>query len=330
MGFIDSMSDDQRKRWYRARALNTNSDRQAYRYSWLDQASGSLTNTHWAFGTMGLPPWAVGDSKMVAEIYQVRSNAAREIMDIVRDHTRADSNRQYQESCKIMEELEAEFDDEQIRASKSAMNIHSERNLNHLSESLTKRREWLIDNQPTEIEALTMRPERRRTDKIDTPKELVSEDDDYLDLESPEPSGTDTKDHENPRKRKRVLPGHGDDRKSVTSVDDYNEETTWSTATSRRCRRRRRPSNRSEPRKAPTSEKPDQTGYRHYRELEGQNRGGRGIPGNRVRGRRPFRRGQRGSHSTLSRESTYGQHHDQGPSRVRGRPGTHRRQTHRE
>ena len=237
IGFIDSLTEDQKKRWYKARGLGTNSDRQAYRFSWVDQALGSLTNTHWAFGTTGLPPWAIGDAKMIADIFQVRANAAREVMEIVRENLRRESSLQQAESQKILDDLEAEFDNEQIAASRAAVELHSDRQLKQLSENLSKKREWLLENQPTEVEALTMRPERRTTKKNEIPKELLSEDEEYVDDYAEEDEQPAPK--HRARKRRRT---------SNEGQDTMDTESVSTTPRGGRRRPRRRPSGHAQTR----------------------------------------------------------------------------------
>ena len=113
--------EDQRKRWYKACGLGTNTDRQAYRFSWVDQALRGNTNTHRAFGTIGLPPWATGDAKMISDIFQVRANATREVVEIVRENLRRTSTQQQAESKKMIDKLEAEFNEDQVIVSRTAI-----------------------------------------------------------------------------------------------------------------------------------------------------------------------------------------------------------------
>ena len=118
---------------------------------------------------------------MISDIFQVRANATREVVEIVRENLRRESTQQQGESKKMIDELEAEFNEDQVIASCTAVEPHSERQLKQLSENLSKRRDWLLDNQPIEIEAITMRPERRPKNKEETLKELLSEDYEYVD-----------------------------------------------------------------------------------------------------------------------------------------------------
>ena len=326
-GLIDSLTDDQRKRWYKGRGLGTNSDRQAYRFSWVDQALSSFTNTHWAFGTIGLPPWAIGDAKMRADIFQVRANAAREVMKIVRESLRRDSTLQQAESKNILEGLEEEFSEQQIAASRAAVELHSDRHLKQLSENLSSRREWLIDNQPTEIEAITMRPERRSSKKSETPKELLSEDDEYDDYYADD-------DDEEPAPKRRARNCRRTGTEGHDNRDTVPTPTTTTPRAGGRRRMRRRPSGQAQTRHTvnrPTYqnqvETPQHQGPPTDNTWETPNP--RGRPGQRVRGRRPFRRGQRGTHSTSSREPNHGQATYQSPARATTRPYPHQRQTHR-
>ena len=335
VGFMDSLSDEKKKLWYQARALNTNSDRQAYRFSWLDQALSSGTNTYWGFGTMGLPPWAIGNEKMVYDIFQVRSNASREVMEIVREHLRADSTDQYARSTKIINDLEKGFDEDQLTESRAAMDIHSTRNLNLLSESLSKRREWLVENQPTEVEAITMCPEKRKLTKPKTPEELLSDDDQYHDDGLDHTPKKDVGGSANPRKRKRPSLG-GKMANQPNAHEDKNDGgNNWSVATKRR--RRRRPNSRSNSHTDTSlvndqhwEVKDDGQTDHNQQNTRGHYNNRRSRPGNRTRGRRPFQRGQRGSHSNLSMESAnWNRSELPGPGRVRGHQDMPRRQTHR-
>ena len=82
------------------------------------------------------------------------------------------------------------------------MELHSERNLSHLSESLTKRREWLIENQQTEVEALTMQPKSNRMNKTTVLKKLLLEGEDHYDAGVITPAKVDAGKHDKSRKQK--------------------------------------------------------------------------------------------------------------------------------
>ena len=336
MGFMDSIRRPKNQVVPGQRALNTNSDPQGYRHSWLNQALTSNTNTHWGFGTTGLPQWAIGNQKTVYDIFQVRANASREIMEIVREHLRSDSIDQYQRSLRIIQELEDEFDADQIASSRAAIDLHAKRNLAHLSESLSKRREWLVENQPSEVEALTMRLEKRRFADNSIPHELQSEDDQDGELKDPSaPHKPTTKRPSNVRKRNRPNNDKSQDADQSWANTHGGTDADWSVATRRR-RRRRRPNSLCNSESTPTSGQHPQTGGYDYSNQgyyadQKDNANSRGRPGNRTRGQRPFRRGQRGNHSSHSMESSNWHCQDPGPDRVRGRrPYTNRRQPHRD
>ena len=62
-------------------------------YSWVDQALENQCNIHWAFGTIGLPSWLTTDEHTVNSIFQIRSNMAREIMEVAWEHLIRDNLR---------------------------------------------------------------------------------------------------------------------------------------------------------------------------------------------------------------------------------------------
>ena len=48
-------------------------------------------NTHSAYGTIGLPVWLTTEKRTVNSIFQIRSNAEREIMEVALEHLRRET-----------------------------------------------------------------------------------------------------------------------------------------------------------------------------------------------------------------------------------------------
>ena len=69
---LEALTSAQRKDWHRGRNFQLSSDKAASSYSWLDQALEHQINTHWAFGTIGLPSWLTTDERTINSIFQPR------------------------------------------------------------------------------------------------------------------------------------------------------------------------------------------------------------------------------------------------------------------
>ena len=93
-------------------------------------------------------------------------------MDIVQDHLTETSASVKEDSDKTMKGLEAAFNKDQKLSSKKSVEEHTDKHLQALTETLSRRRELLILNQPTMNEAVTMKAERRAypSRKDDDPK----------------------------------------------------------------------------------------------------------------------------------------------------------------
>ena len=98
------MTGDQAKRWHEGLTAG----RLRGRYSWIYQVVENNINTHWAFGTIGLPRWLLTKEDSINEIFQIRSNSAREVMNIARNHLHREHVKETQKSTKILEDLEGE------------------------------------------------------------------------------------------------------------------------------------------------------------------------------------------------------------------------------
>ena len=109
---------------------------------------------------------------MRERIFDVRSRAAQELMDIVQDHLTETSASLKEDSDKTMKGLEVAFNKDQKLSSKKSVEEHTDKHLQALTETLSRRRELLILNQPTMNEAVTMKAERRAypSRKDDDPK----------------------------------------------------------------------------------------------------------------------------------------------------------------
>ena len=183
---LGRMTGDQAKRWHEGRNSRLTAERLRGRYSWIDQAvendvnthwafgtiglpSWLLTNedsvnTHWAFGTIGLPSWLLTNEDSVNQIFQIRSNAAREVMNIARNHLHLEHVKEKQKSTKILEDLERELDADLAATSRQLVSMHTERHLSSFTDELSTRREWLIGHQPSITETISMKPDGRRRD----------------------------------------------------------------------------------------------------------------------------------------------------------------------
>ena len=196
------MTPTQRDEWHKGRNAQLLSDKAASRYSWVDQALENQTNTHWAYGTIGLPVWLTTNERTLNSIFQIRLNAAREIMEVAREHLRRETASYQAEADRILDAVNEDLQPTQAKTSRRLVEQHATRHMTAFTEDLSERREWLINHQPTMIETISMRPEGTRpTPAGKIPAELLSEDD------SVEPSksvGLDSKES-NPtvgRKRK--------------------------------------------------------------------------------------------------------------------------------
>ena len=174
---LEAMTPAQRTDWHRGRNSQLSSDKAASRYSWLDQALAHEINTHWAFGTIGLPSWLTTDERTINLIFQIRSNAAREVMDVAREHLRRENLKLKAEADDILGDIENTLQPDQAKTSRRLIAQHSDRHMIIFTEDLSERREWLISHQPTMTETMSMRPDStRQTPGGKLPAELLSED----------------------------------------------------------------------------------------------------------------------------------------------------------
>ena len=116
---LEAMTPAQRTDWHRGRNSQLSSDKAASRYSWLDQAFAHEINTHWAFGTIGLPSWLTTDERTINLIFQIRSNAAREVMDVAREHLRRENLKLKAEADDILGDIENTLQPDQADSSHS-------------------------------------------------------------------------------------------------------------------------------------------------------------------------------------------------------------------
>ena len=104
---------------------------------------------------------ATNSAKVRELIFDMRARAAQEIMDIVQTHLTETSTTLKEESVKEMQDLEAVFNKDQKISSCKSVEDHTDKHLKALTETLSRRRELLILNQPTLNEAITMKSKRR-------------------------------------------------------------------------------------------------------------------------------------------------------------------------
>ena len=125
--FIHALSEDERKLWNRSRNKATTSEKLVYKASWIAQATENNQLTDWAFGLKPMPPWACDSAKVRERIFDVRSRAAQELMDIVQDHLTETSASLKEESDKAMKGLEAAFNKDQKLSSKKSVEEHTDK-----------------------------------------------------------------------------------------------------------------------------------------------------------------------------------------------------------
>ena len=197
---LNAMTPDQRKEWHVGRNAQLSADKVASSYSWVDQALENQCNTHWAFGTIGLPSWLTTDEHTINSIFQNRSNAAREIMEVAREHLRRDNLRLTADAETILNSVTDDLEPAQARTSKRLVDQHATRHMLAFTEDLSERREWLINHQPTLTEGISMRPDINPKNTAGAlPAELLSDD------EAPtvcKMTGTATHEGSPPKRRK--------------------------------------------------------------------------------------------------------------------------------
>ena len=201
---LEAMTPAQRTDWHRGRNSQLSSDKAASRYSWLDQALAHEINTHWAFGTIGLLSWLTTDERTINSIFQIRSNAAREVMDVAREHLRRENLKLKAEADDILGDIENTLQPDQAKTSRRLIAQHSDRHMTIFTEDLSERREWLISHQPTMTETMSMRPDStRQTPGGKLPAELLSEDEPATASRTLNPT-TNKKRKNRPKKKSRA------------------------------------------------------------------------------------------------------------------------------
>ena len=197
---LNAMTPDQRKEWHVGSNAQLSANKAASRYSWVDQALENQCNTHWAFGTIGLPSWLTTDEHTINSIFQIRSNAAREIMEVAREHLRRDNLRLTEDVEMILNSVTDDLEPAQARTSKRLLDQHATRHMLAFTEDLSERQERLINHQPTLTEAISMRPDINPKNTAGAlPAELLSDDEAPTVRKTP---GTATHEGSPPRRRK--------------------------------------------------------------------------------------------------------------------------------
>ena len=105
-------------------------------------------NTHRAFGTIGLPAW-LGDEPTINLIFQVLSNAMREVMDIARENLRQENLKLKAEADRILDDVGSKLQPGQVKTGHLLVEQHASRHMAIFTEDLSERSEWLINHQPT-------------------------------------------------------------------------------------------------------------------------------------------------------------------------------------
>ena len=197
---LNAMTSDQREEWHVGRNTQLSADKAASRYSWVDQALENQCNTQWAFGTIGLPSWLTTDEHTVNSIFHIRSNTAREIMEVAREHLRRDNLRLTADAEMILNSVTDDLEPAQARTSKRLVDQHATRHMLAFTEDLSERREWLINHQPTLTEAISMQPDINPKNTAGAlPAELLSNNEASTVRKTP---GTATHEGSPPKRRK--------------------------------------------------------------------------------------------------------------------------------
>ena len=114
----------------------------------------------------------------INQIFQIRSNTAREVMNIARNHLHREHVKEKQKSTKILEDLEGELEADLAARSRQLVSMHTKRHLSSFTDELSTRREWLVELQPSITDTISMKPDGRCRDaRGNLPPELMSDDD---------------------------------------------------------------------------------------------------------------------------------------------------------
>ena len=114
---------------------------------------------HLAFRTIGLLTWLLIRKETINDIFQIRGNAAHEVMEVAKSHLHRDYLDEKDKATKILDDLEGELDADLVTTSRQLVLMHTESYLGVFTEELSTRREWLITHQPTTTEAISMKPD---------------------------------------------------------------------------------------------------------------------------------------------------------------------------
>ena len=107
---LEALTPAQRTNWHMGRNSQLSSDKAASCYLWI--------NTHWAFGTIGLPSWLTTDEPTINSIFQIRSNAVREVMDLAREHLRRENLKLKAEADRILDDIGNTLQPDQAKTSR--------------------------------------------------------------------------------------------------------------------------------------------------------------------------------------------------------------------
>ena len=113
----------------------------------------------WSFGLVPIPTCARHNEQLRKNIFAMRARVAQEVQDKVQEFLRADSQELEERRDAILSDLDPLFSTEQLQEGQRNRDEHSDKHLEVLTMNLSHRREMLLLNQPTENEAVTMKPD---------------------------------------------------------------------------------------------------------------------------------------------------------------------------
>ena len=121
------MTGDQAKHWHEGWNSPLNAQKLKGRCSWVDQAVENEVNTHWAFGTVGLPTWLLTREDTIND------------MEVTKSHLYLDYLQEKDKAAKILDELEGELDADLGSTSCQLVSMRVEHHLTAFTEELSSR-----------------------------------------------------------------------------------------------------------------------------------------------------------------------------------------------
>ena len=129
---LGKMTGDQAKHWHKGWNPDLNAEKLKGRSLWVDQAVENEVNTHWAFGTIGLPTWLLTQKDTINDIFQIRANAARKVIEVAKSHLHrkySSTQEEKDKAAKILDELKGDLDADLASMSRLLVSMHAERHL---------------------------------------------------------------------------------------------------------------------------------------------------------------------------------------------------------